>query len=213
MYEAVRTRAPISTKLTGVSAMTLGLMVGGYLFANGIGGAVVEALNQPMTMMTLPEDQPPPPPEPRQEELLSTTVSAPEPPAPPLPKDDFRVEESDSPIAVDGDRPPVIDPGAGVAPPPRQAVRGLPRMLVKDKPEYPPIAIRNHFEGVTGLDVCVDPKGRVTSVSLASTSGHDVLDKAALKWVHGMRFAPGTLDGAPAAMCGARVLYEWKIAD
>jgi periplasmic protein TonB len=100
-----------------------------------------------------------------------------------------------------------------VTPPPRSVVRGLPRMLVKDKPEYPPIAIRKHLEGVTGLDVCVDRQGRVTSVRLASSSGHDVLDNAALKWVHGMRFAPGTIDGQPAALCGARVLYEWKIAD
>ena len=162
-------------------------------------------------MVTLPDNEPPP-----VEKVLaddfSTTVDAPKPPPPTLPDKEFTAEKK-SVIAVDPVQPPPVDPGAKVAPPPRDVVRGLPRMLVKDKPEYPPIAIRKHLEGVTGLDVCVDPKGRVTSVSLASSSGHDVLDQAALKWVHGMRFAPGVVDGQATAMCGARVLYEWKIAD
>lgn len=213
MYEAVRTHAPMSTKAAGVSAVALGLTLAGYAFANGLGAGIVEALTPTTTMVTLPYDEPPPPDSQRDEDPLTTNVAAPVPPPPTLPTDTFTVEKA-SPIAVDTEaRPPVVDPGAGVAPAPRAQVRGLPRMLVKDKPEYPAMAIRNHFEGITGLDVCVDPRGRVTSVSLASSSGHDVLDKAALKWVHGMRFAPGTLDGQAAAMCGARVLYEWKIAD
>ena len=37
MYEAVRARAPVSTRMTGVSAMVLGLMLAGYAFANGLG--------------------------------------------------------------------------------------------------------------------------------------------------------------------------------
>lgn len=210
MYEAVRTRAPMSTKMTGVSAMVLALMLAGYAFANGLGAGIVEALNPTTTMVTLPPEERPPP-EKQETVILSTKVDAPEPPPPQLPDQDFSADKK-PPIEVDVTKPPV-DPGAGEIPPPRSQVRGLPRMLVKDKPEYPPEAIRKHFEGVTGLDVCVDRQGRVTSVSLASSSGHDVLDKAALKWVHGMRFAPGTIDGQPAALCGARVLYEWKITD
>jgi len=209
MYEAVRTRAPVSTRMTGVSAMVLGLMLAGYAFANGLGAGIVEALNPATTMVTLPYDEPPPVDKVLADDF-STTVDAPEPPPPTPPDDVFTAEKSV--IKVDPVRPPP-ETGAKVAPPPRDVVRGLPRMLVKDRPEYPPIAIRKHLEGVTGLDVCVDPKGRVTSVSLASSSGHDVLDKAALKWVHGVRFAPGVVDGQAAAMCGARVLYEWKIVD
>jgi TonB family protein len=208
MYEAVRTRAPVSTRMTGASAMVLGLMAAGYAFANGLGAGIVEALRDPMVVVTLPYDEPPPQ-EKTVVEDLSTRVDAPPPPAPPIPDNVFTAEKK-SPIEVDVTKPPV-DPGANITPAPRSPVRGLPKLAAKDKPEYPAAAIRGHKEGTTGLDVCVDARGRATSVSLANSSGHQILDEAAIRWVRGVRFAPGTLDGQAAAMCGARVLYEWKI--
>jgi TonB family protein len=191
--------------------MVLGLMLAGYAFANGLGARVVAALAPPMVVVTLQDDVQPPP-ESHETERLSTTVDAPEPPPPTIPDQDFTATKDAPPIYVDRDKPPV-DPGAGVTPPPRSAVRALPKLAAKDKPAYPPPAIRGHKEGTTGLDVCVDAKGRATSVTLASTSGHEILDEAAIRWVRTTRFAPGTLDGQAAAMCGARVLYEWKIVD
>ncbi|HEV7693446.1 MAG TPA: energy transducer TonB, partial [Hyphomonadaceae bacterium] len=196
--------------MTGVSAMVLGLMLAGYAFANGLGAGIVEALAPPMVVVTLQDDVRPPP-ERHETETLSTTVVAPEPPPPTIPDQNFTAEKK-SPIEGDATKPPV-DPGAGVTPPPRSVTRALPKLAAKDKPEYPPSAIRGHKEGTTGLDVCVDARGRATSVSLASSSGHEILDQAAIKWVRTTRFAPGTLDGQAAAMCGARVFYEWKITN
>jgi protein TonB len=211
MYEAVRTRAPISTKVTGVSAMVLGLLAAGYAFANGLGAGIIEAIRPP-TIMTMIADEKPPPQDRPETEVLSTTVAAPEPPPPTLPDQDFSTDRK-SPIEVDAEKRPPDEPRVNVVPAPRSPVRGLPKLSAKDKPAYPPPAIRGHKEGTTGIDVCVDAKGRVTQVSLASSSGHEILDDAAMKWVRGTRFAPGTLDGAAAAMCGARVFYEWKIED
>ncbi len=212
MYEAVSTRAPISTKVTGVSAVALGLMLAGYAFANGLGAKIADALAPPMVVLQL--DEPKPPPEKLDEPDLSTKVDAPVPPPPVLPDDDFRVDKKEPPpLTIDPPKLPPVDPGGGVAPPPRAAVRVLPKMLARDKPEYPMSEIRAHREGTTGLDLCVDARGRVTSVGLASSSGSERLDETAMKWARNARFAPGTLDGAAAAMCGARVLYEWKITD
>jgi periplasmic protein TonB len=210
MYEAVRTRAPVSTKVTGASAMVLGLLAAGYAFANGLGAGIVDALAPPMVVVTLQDDFKPPP-EKHETETLSTKVDAPLPPPPTVPDDVF-VADKKSPIEVDVTKPPV-DPGADVTPAPRSPVRGLPKLAARDKPEYPAAAIRAHREGTTGLDVCVDARGRATSVTLASTSGHEILDQAAIKWVRTTRFAPGTIDGAATAMCGARVFYEWKITN
>jgi protein TonB len=196
--------------MTGASAMVLGLMAAGYAFANGLGAGIVVALNQPMTVITLPPEERPRP-EDQQAETLPTKVEAPEPPPPQIPDDVFTADRK-SPIEVDVTKPPV-QPKADVTPAPRSPVRGLPKLAARDKPEYPAAAIRAHREGTTGLDVCVDARGRTTSVSLASTSGHDILDEAAIKWVRTTRFAPGTLDGQATAMCGARVFYEWKITN
>jgi TonB family protein len=40
------------------------------------------------------------------------------------------------------------------------------------------------------LDVCIAANGRVTSGSIASSSGYPRLDDAALKWLKDQRFAP-----------------------
>ena len=66
---------------------------------------------------------------------------------------------------------------------------------------------------MTSLSLCIDARGRVSSVSLAKSSGYPRLDEAALKWVKGARFSPGTVDGAAQAVCGHSVVYEWRLED
>ena len=84
-------------------------------------------------------------------------------------------------------------------------------MLPAASPAYPPSEVRTGNEGITALEVCVDARGRVSSAALTGSSGHPVLDNAALKWVRDRRFTPAKVDGAPQAICGHAVSYEWKL--
>ena len=99
------------------------------------------------------------------------------------------------------------------ATPAPKPVRSRPSLLSRETPSYPPSAIRTNSEGISTLDVCVDAKGRVTSATIISGSGHAVLDNAALKWVRSARFTPGKLDGVPQLVCGHNVIYEWNLED
>ena len=40
---------------------------------------------------------------------------------------------------------------------------------------------------------------------------HKSLDQAALKWVRDAKFTPAKVDGAPQAVCGHTVDYEWTL--
>ncbi len=62
-------------------------------------------------------------------------------------------------------------------------------------PRYPRIAKRRGYQGRTNLKVEVMESGIVGRIKVATSSGFDVLDKAALEAVKGWRFIPGTRDG------------------
>ena len=86
-----------------------------------------------------------------------------------------------------------------------------PALLPATPPPYPASEVRKNNQGVTKLSVCLDTRGRVTSATLAETSGHPVLDQAAMKWVRTLKFTPLTLDGAPQSICNHAVDYEWTL--
>jgi protein TonB len=62
-------------------------------------------------------------------------------------------------------------------------------------PRYPGIARRRGYQGRTNLKVEVLKSGRVGRIKMVTSSGFDVLDKAALEAVKGWRFIPGTRNG------------------
>jgi protein TonB len=62
--------------------------------------------------------------------------------------------------------------------------------LHNPKPNYPSIARARNWEGVVRLKVYVLPNGSAGQVQLAGSSGHDVLDDAALEVVRRWRFVP-----------------------
>lgn len=66
---------------------------------------------------------------------------------------------------------------------------------------YPDASRRNNEEGRTAVRVCVDPRGRVASASVTGSSGHPMLDDAALKLAKAYRFKPATQAGRPVAQC------------
>ena len=66
-------------------------------------------------------------------------------------------------------------------------------------PKYPPLALRRGWQGTVRLRVALDPDGHPTTVDLATSSGHAVLDEAALAAVRHWRFRPATRLGKPVA--------------
>ena len=73
----------------------------------------------------------------------------------------------------------------GVHRPPVPAKKHVPPL------EYPPEAVRRGLEGRVEVLVTVDAAGRVVKASVYRSSGHRVLDEAALEWVRGWEFDGG----------------------
>jgi protein TonB len=77
-----------------------------------------------------------------------------------------------------------------------------PRYRTNPKPDYPIASQRRREEGVVVLNVAVDAGGTPTSISLERSSGHPLLDRAALDAVRRWTFEPARLGGVPR---GSRV--------
>lgn len=213
MYGAMRNRASNSSQLAGLSIAVLITALAGYGLANGFGQTIIRMIETPITFTPLPEEVIPEDPVERSLDIDVVSLDAPLPPMPPIA--DW-IPEDISPVVP---LPPGTDrtgtttsTGANVVPPPAP-VRMRPVLLPQTPPDYPRSSIRANEQGVSTLDVCVDARGRVSSATLASSSGHATLDNAALKWVRTARFTPGKLDGIAQSVCGHQVVYEWNLAD
>lgn len=57
-------------------------------------------------------------------------------------------------------------------------------------PEYPPAAIRQELQGEVRVKLRVLPSGASADVQVQTSSGHALLDEAALKYLRGARFVP-----------------------
>lgn len=211
MYGALRTRANNSTHLAGVTTAALITALAGYALANGFAMDLARIIETPITFTPLPEETLSDQPMDKKELVMSDTPRI-ETPLPLGPTVEFKWD----PEVITGTTTRATDPGPATnanATPAPKPVRSRPSLLSRETPSYPPSAIRTNSEGISTLDVCVDAKGRVTSATIISGSGHAVLDNAALKWVRSARFSPGKLDGAPQSVCGHTIVYEWKLED
>lgn len=100
--------------------------------------------------------------------------------------------------------PPDSSPPAGSAqappaqtPPPVVSARPLYRK--NPPPPYPPAARQRQYQGTVLLEVLVDEQGRVAELTVARSSGHPLLDRAALDGVRNWLFEPGQLNGEKIA--------------
>ncbi len=211
MYGTMRTRAPNSTQLAGVSTAILVTAAVGYALANGFVVNVAKAIETTLTFTPIVDEKVPV--EKPLETTLLTDNDAPLDIPTPIPPDIKFVAKKDVIIGTtdtekrDESRIGTAT-GASVVPAP---VRSSPKMISDNQPSYPAAEIRKGNEGVSTLEVCLNASGRVTSASIAKTSGHAGLDSAALKWVRNARFTPGKLDGVPQSVCGHNVVYEWNL--
>jgi len=138
-------------------------------------------------------------------------------PEPPPPKQQPRIERAEKPVAkppvqqaVDTAPQPVAEtpPPIQTAPP---AVAAAPVVdtapdykaayLNNPRPAYPMAARRMGWEGRVVLNVEVLAEGACGDVNVFQSSGHEVLDNAAMKAVKTWRFAPASRAG--------RTITQW----
>lgn len=165
-----------------------------------------------LVLLAPPPPPPPPPEEPKPKvEIPREVEAAPTPPPLVAPDIDLVVEEPviTAPVA---DPVPAPDP-VPVAAPPAPVSQTTPKLIAGEKPDYPSASRRAGEQGTTKLQVCVNSGGRVTSVSVAGSSGFQRLDDAAARWIRGERFTPGRINGVAQDVCGYNVYYEWTLRD
>ncbi len=81
------------------------------------------------------------------------------------------------------------------------------------RPEYPPASTRLGEEGVVGLQLYIGADGKVADVKIASTSGFERLDEAAVKHAQrSWKFVPCMQGDKPVA-CWLPLNFRWKIED
>jgi protein TonB len=98
-------------------------------------------------------------------------------------------------------KPPADSPQETVAAPPGKPLRkAVPVYRQNPPPRYPAKARHRGWEGTVVLEVLVNRKGRVDDLRVLETSGHEVLDEAALKAVGDWLFEPGRRGAEKVAM-------------
>lgn len=78
---------------------------------------------------------------------------------------------------------------------PRHLVSWAPGWSSNRPPEYPATARQKRWEGVVELSVTITATGRVSDVEITQSSGHAVLDGAAVGAVRAWRVAPAMMGG------------------
>ena len=78
------------------------------------------------------------------------------------------------------------------------------------RPGYPAVAIRRGYEGSVLLNAHVLPNGEVDEVTIFRSSGHKVLDNAALKAVKRLKFVPAQR-GFKAVSSWVKVPIEFRL--
>ncbi|MGZ8244672.1 TonB family protein [Methylomagnum sp.] len=135
-----------------------------------------------------PDPKPEPPPAERDEPVEDSTPAKTEP-APPEPVS-RPVESSNSSAtakthATDSKR----DGGA------KEAGNSPAHYLQRPSPEYPAVAKRRNWEGRVVVRVKILADGSCGQAEIHQSSGHDVLDEAALEAVCKVRYAPNKRNG------------------
>ncbi|MBV8877760.1 MAG: TonB family protein [Gammaproteobacteria bacterium] len=189
------------TRRTAVLAAIIGLHVFiAWALATGLARKAIEVLAPPIQTDIVQEEknkaEPPPPPPP---ELRKEVVEVPPP--------DINIAMPEVGPQTNAITARVEQPKAP-APAPKAAVAGTAIGLGKGFPNvddyYPDASRRLGEEGLTMVDICVGPDGKLTEPpKVGKSSGHERLDQAAVKVasVGSGRFKPATEEGKPVTKC------------
>lgn len=211
MYEAVRQRPSGPSKVAGLSAAVVITAGVAYALMTGLAQDIVKTIETHTELAIIQAPPKPEPPKPKKIVKIEKPTEVPTPP--PLIETPPEIIPDTPPTIVAEPAPPVADPGP---PAPVEAAGNNevpPKLRSSDKPTYPSASARAQEQGTTGLQVCVNTSGRVTSASVAQSSGHPRLDDAALVWIKTAKFAPGSVGGVPRDMCGHEVFYQWNLEE
>ncbi|MCG8649142.1 MAG: energy transducer TonB [Pirellulales bacterium] len=77
--------------------------------------------------------------------------------------------------------------------------KSAPDLSQNPPPKYPAQAVRQRLEGTVMLALHISPSGRIDRVEVVSTSGHGILDRAAVEAVQKWHGQPAMQSGKPVA--------------
>lgn len=185
--------------------------------------SLVQAPAQPSPSPAVPQPQVPPPPPPHPPAQPIEEKTQPKKPLKPE-KPSKRADSSFGPAQEQGGAPSEARtfhaeevPGSGRShetPAPTTAALGdrgqastplsvrdaRPLYRLNPVPDYPMIARKRAYQGTVVLDVLVSREGRVKELTLSASSGHSILDQAAMASVKTWLFDPGTRGGEKVDM-------------
>ena len=190
--------------------------------------APVQAVAKPVqrVLTQMPEIAAVKPPDAETPPVPKKPVAEPVQAEPPPPADPVTLPPAASPTPA---APPMAElPPALPVPEKREAVTaqiatapsGGDKILARAKPDYrkilsknyPTAAIRRHEEGQVIVTVLVDAQGRPKTVKLKQSSGHKLLDDAAVNDVRSWEFEPARI-GGQAVATEVEVPVDFKLAD
>jgi protein TonB len=178
-------KKPLEFALLGLAAV--GIHVGAaWVLAHLPPGQLI-APPKPQPFEVVFAAPPPPPPPPKIEPPKPVVQKAVKVPNIPVVQNVVpnTVSDNTNVVAVQEGPPP-----APPAPEPVIAARADASYLNNPPPQYPPVALRQGWQGTVQLRVLVQPDGRPSTITLEKTSGKKVLDDAALAVVQSWRFVP-----------------------
>lgn len=146
---------------------------------------------------------PPPSPEKAQPQKLSTAVEQPVLPVAVVPPATIPLATAPAPAQYAPE--PVTEPvpPAAPAPPSMMSSNNLgTKMLSGNPPHYPTESRRQREQGTVVLSLILGIDGKVSSISIAHSSGFPRLDNAALHAVRSWRWSPTSRDGQPVMVKG-----------
>jgi len=174
-----------------------------YAFATGLTNGAKQILNTILQTNIIQtqkvQELPPPPPH--------VDLKVPPPMQVVAPEVEITIPVTPPPVTA----PPRVVKAAPVvihAPPaPIQSVRVT---YAPDPQDYYPDASRRlNEEGRAMVHICVDTHGHVSSAEVAASSGHPMLDDAAIKLAKAYRFKPATQAGKVVTQCtGLPIKFE-----
>jgi len=207
--------------MTPRKAVSIGLVVLlhialGYAFLTGLAFNVIKKAAEDLKIVDVkdqppPPEQKPPPPPPQQQNVPPPPMVNP----PPLVQTATIAPPMVS-VAVAPPAPPVITPTAPPAPPApvisqAATAKGNPQSWVTTD-DYPPGALREERQGVSGIAWTINEQGRVENCHVTAPSGSPDLDDAACRLVTRRgRYAPAKdQSGNPIKQTDAR-RFRWQI--
>jgi protein TonB len=200
-FHAVRIARP-STQNRTVALIIVAIIHAGLIYALAEGlrtGALQKGLQEIKVAVEKPklEKLPPPPPPP--------DLAKPPPPVVPPPE---IVIQQPAPAAVIH----VVTKPPPVAAPKISSPVGIGRPHYCDPNRYySENAIRLQEAGTTILSFTITADGDVQSPTVATSSGFDDLDQAAVRCASGWRYKPAIQDNNPVAVNGYKASIVWKI--